>query len=524
MTDHPSRREFLHRVTSTAATLALARAAVAETPDTATPPNILLIMSDDHTTQAVGCYGRRLSDYAHTPHIDRLADEGMLFENCFCTNAICVPSRASILTGQYSHVHGLRALQKGFPPSSDNFAKRLRQAGYQTMIAGKWHLKNQPSGFDQYQLLPNQGEYFDPSFRVNGEDWEDDRVVKAGYSTDLITDTAMDMIAKRDRSRPFMMVCSYKAPHDPYHNHPRNGDLYADQTIPEPEDLHWPESPKGRVHEGWPLEGRLKRKYLNKPERYPGPPLELDGEDPKADRSKLYQKFIKDYLRTVAGIDQNVGRLTRFLDQKGLRENTIVVYTADQGYFLGEHNLFDKRYMYDEAIRMPLIVRYPKLIKPGIRSSEMVTNVDFAPTLLDLAGVPIPPSMQGRSVRPLLDGKTPADWPQNMYYHYWDHHWTRRPSHYGVRTHSHKLIYFYGLLREGRAPEACWELYDLKEDPHERVNVYGNPEYARVTADLKEQLNALRRKYNDTEDPLKTFKGFSCPFDIQRRLKKQGAY
>ncbi len=464
-------------------------------------PNILFIMADDHTSQAMGCYGLRLSAYAPTKNIDRIAAEGAILHNCFCTNSICVPSRASILTGQYSHVHGAKTLAGRLDPSADNVAKRLQAAGYQTALVGKWHLKDPPTGFDHYNVLRGQGRYHDPILFESGVDWKEGGHVYEGHSTDVITDQALDWLGqRRDTDLPFMMMCHFKAVHEPFYSHDRFRDLYADRDLPEPEDLLWPESPRGKRFEGWPLE-ILAQRYRRNPDQYAPPRLDVDGLDAEAARRATYQKFIKDYLRGVAGIDDNVGRLLAWLDESGQAKDTVVIYTADQGYFLGEHNLFDKRFMLEESLRMPFVVRYPREIEPGTDVRDMILNIDFAELLLDYAGAGIPPTMQGRSFRRNLRGRTPDDWRSAMYYHYWTHQ-KERPSHYGIRTDRYKLIYYYGLVRMGHPSDRCWELYDLQTDPRELVNQYGNPQYEETIATLKRRLHDLRSQYNDTADPL----------------------
>ncbi len=464
-------------------------------------PNILFIMADDHTSQAIGCYGLRLSAYAPTKHIDRIAAEGAILRNCFCTNSICVPSRASILTGQYSHVHGAKTLAGRLDPSADNVAKRLQAAGYQTALVGKWHLKDPPSGFDYYNVLRGQGRYHDPILFESGGDWQGGGRVHEGHSTDVITDRALDWLGqRRDADRPFMLMCHFKAVHEPFYSHDRYRDLYADRDLPEPEDLLWPESPRGKRFEGWPLE-ILAQRYRRNPDQYAPPRLDVDGLDAEAARRATYQKFIKDYLRGVAGIDDNVGRLLAWLDESGHAKDTVVIYTADQGYFLGEHNLFDKRFMLEESLRMPFVVRYPREIEPGTDVRDIILNIDFAELLLDYAGAPVPTAMQGRSFRRNLRGRTPNDWRNAMYYHYWTHQ-KERPSHYGIRTDRYKLIYYYGLVRMGRQPDRCWELYDLQADPRELVNQYDNSQYQDIIATLKRRLQDLRSQCNDTANPL----------------------
>ncbi len=464
-------------------------------------PNILFIMADDHTSQAIGCYGLRLSEYAPTKHIDRIAAEGALLKNCFCTNSICVPSRATILTGQYSHINGAKTLRGRLDPDADNVAKHLQAAGYETAIIGKWHLKTTPSGFDYYNVLRGQGRYKNPVLYELGRDWKKGGREYKGHSTDVITDLTLNWLKNRGASdKPFYLMCHFKAVHEPFFSHDRFRNLYDDQELPEPEDLFWSQSPKDKRFEGWPLE-ILTSRYQKNPGRYSPPRLDTKNKDPKSMRKATYQKFIKDYLSTVAGIDDNVGRLLSYLDETGQSQDTVVIYTSDQGYFLGEHNLFDKRFMLEESLRMPFLIRYPREIRPRTTVSDIVLNVDFAELFLDYAGATLPDTMQGRSFRQNLMRNTPRDWRNAMYYHYWSHQ-PERPSHYGIRTKSYKLIYYYGLLRMKRTPEECWELYNLSTDPQERFNQYNNPEHKDTIATLKRRLKELREQFRDTEEPL----------------------
>ena len=496
-----TRRQFMKILGFTAASSTLPKPASARA--SSRKPNILFMMSDDHTSQAIGCYGLRLSEFAPTKNIDRIAAEGALLKNCFCTNSICVPSRATILTGQYSHINGATTLSGRLDPDADNVAKRLKSTGYETAIVGKWHLKETPSGFDYYNVLRGQGRYKNPILYERGKDWKNGGREYEGYSTDIITDQALSWLKDREASdNPFFLMCHFKAVHEPFFNHERYNRLYAGQELPKPEDLFWPESPEGKRFEGWPLE-ILAGRYQKNPGRYPPPPLQTQGKDSEGIRKATYQKFMKDYLRTVAVIDDNVGRLLAYLDETGRSRDTVVIYTSDQGYFLGEHNMFDKRFMLEESLRMPFVIRYPREIRPGTILDDITLNIDFAELFLDYAGATVPGTMQGRSFRRNLTGHTPTDWRDAMYYHYWTHQ-NERPSHYGIRTQHYKLIYYYGLVRMNRKPEECWELYDLSEDPREWVNQYDNPRYEDVIANLKRRLKELRQQYKDTEDPLRT--------------------
>jgi len=498
------RRRFLQVAGTSVGSALLGSAFAAQRPGGSDRrPNLLFIMSDDHTSQAMGCYGLRLSAYAPTPHIDRIATEGAILRNCFCTNSICVPSRASILSGQYSHIHGAKTLAGRLAPTADNVAKHLQAAGYQTALVGKWHLKDQPAGFDYYNVLRGQGRYHNPILYETGADWQQGGEAHQGHSTDVITDLALNWLrGGRDAGKPFALMCHFKAVHEPFYSHERYRHLYADRNLPEPEDLFWPESPRGKRFEGWPLE-ILAQRFQKSPNRYAPPKLDVAGLDAAGIRSATYQKFMKDYLRAVAGIDDNVGRLLAWLDETGQAEDTVVIYTADQGYFLGEHNLFDKRFMLEESLRMPFVMRYPREIAPRTSLDEIVLNIDFAELFLDYAGATVPGDMQGRSFRANLAGHTPGDWRDAMYYHYWTHQ-EERPSHYGIRTKRYKLIYYYGLVRMGREPQQCWELYDLQTDPREQTNQYDNPAYTDTISALKRHLHRLRIEYQDTVDPLST--------------------
>ena len=489
------RREFL----STLSVLGFSIAALPViycTEKSSQKPNIIFIMADDHTGQAIGCYDLRLSEYAPTNNIDRIGKEGAILKNCFCTNSICVPSRASILTGQYSHINGVKTLSGKLSPETDNVAKHLQTAGYETAVIGKWHLKEKPAGFDYYNVLRGQGRYHNPILFANEADWENGGKVYAGHSTDVITDISLEWLKNRTKTQdPFFLMCHFKAVHEPFHSHDRYRSLLKDEDIPFPEDLLWPESPKGKRFEGWPLE-ILKDRFINNSNRYSPPKLTLPSDDPNENRKATYQKFIKDYLRAVKGIDDNVGRLLDYLKETDQTEDTVVIYTSDQGYFLGEHNLFDKRFMLEESLRMPFLIRYPKDIEPETTVDDIVLNIDFAELFLDFAKTKIPETMQGRSFRHNLKRKTPEDWRKEMFYHYWTDQ-QQRPSHYGIRTNQFKLIYYYGLLNHGLKPEECWELYDLQDDPQEFVNQYDNPEYEEIIVRLKQQLKKLKEEFKD---------------------------
>ncbi len=460
-------------------------------------PNIVYIMSDDHAAHAMSCYGSRINE---TPHLDRIASEGMRFDRCFCTNAICTPSRASVLTGTYNHVNGVRTLDSVLDGRLSTFPKLLQAAGYQTAIVGKWHLghggHSDPTGFDYWNVLPGQGEYHDPAFIEMGREY---RV--QGYVTDLITDCSLEWLERRDQSRPFMLLCHHKAPHDKFEYHPKYAHLYEETDIPEPEtfdDDYESRSDAAR-------EATCRIEWMGRHLTTQAP----DGLGDEASKKWHYQKFMKDYLRCIASIDENVGRLLDYLDEHGLTENTIVVYTSDQGFFLGDHGWYDKRFMYEESLRMPFLIRYPREIAPGTVTRAMALNVDFAPTLLDCAGVAVPAGMQGRSFREALrnGGRTPPDWRDSMYYRYWMHlaHFHIK-AHYGIRTDRYKLIYYYaealgveGAIDESKPTE--WELFDLLQDPRELRNVYEDLSYRGIRAELKLELAKLRADVGDDSCP-----------------------
>ena len=473
-------------------------------------PNILYVMSDDHASHAISAYSGRINE---TPHIDRVAREGMRLDNCFCTNSICTPSRAVILTGTYSHVNGVLTLDDSLDRNQGNFAALLQEAGYHTGMIGKWHLKTEPRGFDYYNVLPGQGDYFNPRFKEKGRSWqdgEDGGDVRKGYVTDLITDYALQFLQDRPQDRPFCLLYQHKAPHDMWEYDAQHADLFADADVPEPDNLFDDYANRGeaikRATQKIGMCHTLFDGFGGFEGQFRGVGEELRQLLPDEHKRRSYQHFIKAYLRCIASIDDNLGRVLDYLDKVGLAEDTIVVYTSDQGFFLGEHGLFDKRFMYEESLRMPFLIRYPKAIAPGTTNDGLVLNVDFAPTFLDYAGVPVPEHMQGRSFRGALEGRTPEDWRTALYYRYWMH----RPhfdvaAHYGVRTKRHKLIFYYGLpLSASGAVDAPtppeWELFDLANDPCEMRSVYDDPAYADVVDELKAELLRLKNEVGDTDE------------------------
>ncbi len=463
------------------------------------PPNIIFIFTDDHAAHAISAYGSRINK---TPNIDRLAREGMLFRNAFVTNSICAPSRAVILTGKHSHLNGVLDNRLEFDGSQQTFPKLLQQAGYQTAMIGKWHLKSEPTGFDYWRVLPGQGTYYNPDFIAPGGVEN-----HAGYTTHIITDKVLGWLQnQRDQSKPFMLMYQQKAPHRAWQPGPRYLNLYDDIDIPAPATLF--DDYSNRTSAANTQEMTIVRD-LSERDLKLTPPLNLDQEqlevwnaayEPKNEAFRKahlsgedlvrwkYQRYIKDYLRTIAAVDDDIGRLLEYLDSSGLAENTVVIYSSDQGFYLGDHGWFDKRWMYEESLRMPLIVRWPGVIEPGSQDEHLVQNLDFAPTFLELAGVEVPPDMQGRSLAPLLQGEAPEDWRRSIYYHYYEFpgpHSVQR--HYGVRTGRYKLIHYYNIDE--------WELFDLSKDPDELQSVYSDPAYTSVISDLKTELTRLRRLY-----------------------------
>ncbi len=462
-------------------------------------PNILFIMSDDHAAHAISAYGSRINQ---TPNIDRIAKEGVRFDNCFCTNSICTPSRATILTGKHSHMNGVLTLRNDFNRDQQHVGKLLRKAGYETAVIGKWHLHTQPSGFDYYNVLPGQGLYHDPFLKERGKEWRDHNKGGEryeGYVTDIITDLSIDWIEERDEGNPFFLCCHHKAPHRHWVPDEKHSHMYDDVEIPQPETFNDDYSNRARAAK----EAKMRvGEDLNEKDLKTEAPKSLSDEDLKTWK---YQRYIKDYLRCVASMDDNIGRLLDYVDSRDLIDDTIVIYTSDQGFFLGDHGWFDKRFMYEESLRMPFLVRYPDEIKPGTVNDDIVLNLDFAETFLDYADARIPEEMQGRSLRPLFRGQSPEDWRKYMYYRYWmhlSHHYVC--AHYGLRTKRYKLIYYYGeaLGAEGAVDEPKdpeWELFDLEEDPLEINSIYDDPQYENEVRNLKEMLKKAKSEAGDSK-------------------------
>jgi arylsulfatase A-like enzyme len=456
-------------------------------------PNLVFIMSDDHASHAVSAYGSRIN---RTPNLDRIAAEGMRFDACFCTNSICTPSRAAVLTGTYNHVNRVTTLDTPIDNTLPTHVSLMGEAGYQTAIFGKWHLGHGPGHdpimFDEWSVLPEQGEYHDPVFLT-----PDGEITVRGYATDIITDMALDWLDRRDADRPFALMVHHKAPHRPWEPDAAHADMYEDEDIPEPETFWDDHSTRAAAAAAV----RMQMMDLTEEDLKQPVPEGLSREDEIRWR---YQRYIKDYLRVVASIDDNVGRLLDRLDELGLTDDTIVVYTSDQGFFLGDHGWFDKRFIYEESLSMPLLLRYPRLVEAGSVCEDMVLNVDFAPTFLELAGVEVPSWMQGRSFVPLLGGGRPDDWQTSMYYRYWMHRDGSHlvPAHYGVRTLTHKLIYYYNdpMGQPGANPPSDppeWELYDLVADPFEVTNVIDDPAYAGVVNELRHEMRRLQLAVGD---------------------------
>ncbi|HWA85720.1 MAG TPA: sulfatase [Opitutus sp.] len=476
-------------------------------------PNIVFIFSDDHAWQALSAYGdpRHLIE---TPNLDRIAKTGMRFDRCLVTNSLCGPSRAVVLTGKYSHLNGFRDNAEGarFDGSQVTFPKLLRAAGYQTAMIGKWHLGSDPTGFDFWQILHDQGVYYDPPMIRNGR-----QIQLSGYVTDLITDASIDWLEHRDRSRPFLLMCQHKATHREWEPAVRDLDADGDRVYPEPPTLFDDYSGRGPAEHNQDMEiavqgnmGMNDRDLKLTPQRdgaekHEGWAAYYDPRNAAFRAAHLsgrelirwkYQRYLHDYLATVRSLDRNVGRLLDYLDAHGLTKNTIIVYASDQGFFLGEHGWFDKRWIFEESLRTPFLVSWPGVTRPGSVNRDIVSNLDFAETFLEAAGVAIPAEMQGRSLVPLLEGRRSADWRTSFYYHYYEYPYPHhvRP-HYGVVTDRYKLVHFYG---DGEDYE---ELFDLKTDPHELRSVYAEPHYAAVRKNLTHELARLRRDLRDP-DPL----------------------
>lgn len=479
-------------------------------------PNVLFIFSDDHALNAIGAYG---SAFAKTPNLDRLAKEGMLFRHCLVTNSICGPSRATVMTGKYNHLNGFPDNSSRFDNTQQTYPKLLQKAGYQTAIIGKWHLECEPTGFDHWMVLPGQGSYYNPDFLVAGG-----KKHFEGYVTEVITNEALKWLREgRDSGKPFMLCYWHKAPHREWSPGPKQLSLYDGETIPEPPHLFDNYEKRASPARNQDMEidrtmtlvsdNKVVELAKQKDEPLPGwynrmspdqrqtwdahygPEneafLKANPQGKDLVRWK-YQRYMKDYLSCVAGVDDGIGRVLKYLDDTGLAKNTVVVYSSDQGFYLGEHGWFDKRWMYEESLHTPLIVRWPGVVAAGSESKDLVSTLDFAETILDMAGVPIPADMQGRSLVPLLRGERPADWRDAHYYHYYEYPQPHRVApHFGVRTSvGYKLVHYYQTNE--------WELFDLNKDPLEMKSLYDDADYATIRDSLKERIAALQKQYSDT--------------------------
>lgn len=485
-------------------------------------PNIIYMMSDDHGYQAISAYGHGLNK---TPNIDQLAEQGMLFTRAFVTNSICGPSRAVMLTGKHSHINGFKDNLSRFDSSQQTVAKLMHDAGYQTAVIGKWHLVSEPQGFDYWNIVPGQGDYYNPVFIENGV-----RKKQTGYITNLTTDYAINWLEKRDPSKPFFLMYQQKAPHRNWMPEEKYYHLFDSTVFPVPDNYFDDYATRTRaareqemevatdMHDAYDLKlafdfpkdqqtarnqlwqntyNRLTPEEKKKWEAAYGPDNEafrkanLQGRDLAIWK---YQRYMKDYLRCIQSVDDNVGRLMDYLKSKGLDKNTIIIYTSDQGFYLGEHGWFDKRFMYEESFRTPLIIKWPGVTKQKSTSSMMVQNLDFAETILDMAGLPVPADMQGKSFVPILKGTQKASLHDALYYHFYENLEHKVAKHIGVRTDRYKLIYFYENNE--------WELYDLEKDPREMKNLYGNPSYKTVAEMMKNQLQKAQNQYKDSEPGL----------------------
>ncbi|MEM1135444.1 MAG: sulfatase [Bacteroidota bacterium] len=477
--------------------------------------NIIFIFSDDHATHAIGAYGSKannpkLHEFVKTPNLDRLAKEGMLFKNCFVTNSICAPSRAVILTGKFSHQNGVVDNVTTFDGNQLTFPKVLQKAGYQTALVGKWHLKSDPQGFDFWKVLTRglgQGTYYNPILTT-----ADGQEEKTGYTSNIITEEAIKWLSTdRDSTQPFMLMYQHKAPHRRWLPGPDTYAMYKDIDLPEPDNLFddFDSRASALLESEMTIADYLFTRDLKftEPEGLTSEQSAMfhetyDAENKAFIDAKLqgkdsvrwkYQRYMKDYLRTVTAMDNSIGRLLNYLDESGLSENTIVVYSSDQGFYLGDHGMYDKRWMYEESLRMPLIARWPSVVEAGSVNTDLVQNLDFAKTFMDIADAEIPEEFSGESIVPLLKGETPDNWKKEVYYHYFAYpDWHMVRQHRGIRTDRYKLIHYHTIDE--------WELFDLEIDPNEMNSLYGNPEYDAIQKELKIKLDSLRKAVGDTTD------------------------
>lgn len=476
---------------------------------TSSKPNIIFILSDDHATSAITAYNIRFKGIAETPNIDRIANEGAILTNAFSTNAICGPSRASIITGKYSHINGYYKNFRGghFNGSQWTYPKALQKAGYQTALIGKWHLASEPQGFDFYKYHIDHGEqgvYWNPTYNENGKP-----IKENGYATNITTNSALEWLSNRDTKKPFTLLLQYKAPHREWSPDTKYVNSWKGENLPTPktfnDDYKGREKTAGNTHMTMAylnrrdlklsipdtLDGKELKKWLdfgNKPNQIAKPNKNLSEQELKKWK---YQRYIKDYLATIKSVDDNIGSVLEYLKENNLEENTIIVYASDQGFFLGEHGWFDKRFMYEESLRMPFVVRYPKKIKANTIVNDVISNIDLAPTILDMAGVTIPESVQGKSFYKQLKGELNKKWRQSMYYHYYEYpKWHHVQPHYGIRTERYKLIHFYYDID-------LWELYDLDNDPSELNNLINSKTHKKLIKDLKQKLYQLKDNYGN---------------------------
>lgn len=491
-------------------------------------PNIVFIFTDDHAPHAIGAYDGWLKSVNPTPNIDRLARQGMLFQNSFCTNSICGPSRAVILTGKHSHINGFMNNGNNFNGDQPTFPKYMQKAGYQTAFYGKWHLKSKPQGFDDWKVLPGQGLYYNPDFLT-----PEGKITVPGYCTDIVTEMAIEWLAnQRDRDKPFVLMCQHKAPHRNWMPALRHLNLYDDIDIPEPATLfdRWEDNAPPARHQELEIDRHMDLNYdlfVDLTPDFSGPPSQerqdrsawnnmkrmtpeqlkrwraaYEPKDKAFHEANLtgkdlvrwkYQRYAKNYLRCIKGVDESVGRLMHTLRGLGLSDNTVVIYSSDQGFYVGDHGWYDKRWMYEESLKMPFIVKWPGVTEPGSVNHDMIQNLDYAETFLEMAGAEIPEDMQGRSLVPLLKGETPDDWRKSIYYHYYEYPSVHMvPRHYGIRTDRYKLMHFYEYDE--------WEFYDLETDPDELTNLYENKDYSDTIDAVRKQLVDLRSDYKDTGD------------------------
>lgn len=520
------KRFFEQTIALLGATLALATSAEAAA---TRRPNIVYIFSDDHALQAITAYGSRYAKQTSTPNLDRLAKEGAIFLNSFCANSICGPSRACVLTGKHSHKNGFLDNSSRFDGSQPTFPKYLQQVGYATALIGKWHLNTTPTGFEHFEILPGQGSYMNPDFiQMDGS-----KKRFEGYVTDIITDKSIEwMEKKRDKTKPFILMTQHKAPHRNWVPAQRHYNLFQGVELPEPETLFDDYAKRSgalqkqamtiskHFYWGWdmflhgePTDPRMLGGLANGEyaRMTPAQKAAFDAAygpenqklldalaagkmDDKALTRWKYQRYIKNYLSTIRAVDENVGRLLEYLDKAGLADNTIVIYSSDQGFYLGEHGWYDKRWMFNESLAMPFLIRWPGVVAPGTRATAMIQNIDYAPTFLEVAGVKVPADIQGRSLVPLLKnrGQAPDDWRQAIFYYYSGEEVHQVAAHNGVRTDRYKLFYL------PRSDE--WQLFDLKKDPQEMVSVYDQPAYADVRKKMERLYHELRAQYEVTLD------------------------